>query len=121
MKTVAELVNDLFSDNTKPDGREYSNREVSRALKGHLSSDYLSKLRRGEVPNPGRNSLLLLCQHFKVPPSYFFPEWGEASSASEGSDVSAAVLERRIADLSPEARKMIEKLIDMIKNQGSQG
>jgi transcriptional regulator with XRE-family HTH domain len=115
LKTVAELVNDLFRTHTKPDGREYSNREVARALKGQISADYLSKLRRGEVPNPGRNTLLLLCQYFTVSPTYFFPEWN--APTSQEVDESTAVLERRIAELSPEARAQLAKLLDMLKDR----
>src|SRR6476659_939354 len=74
MKRIADLVNDLFRTHRKPDGREYSSSEVSRALNGELDPTYMAKLRRGGIPNPGRNTLLLLCRFFGVAPTYFFPE-----------------------------------------------
>src|SRR5690349_5222471 len=74
MKTVAELVDDLFHTHRKPDGREYTHKEVSLALGGAVEPSHLSKLRTGKIPNPGRETLLALCHFFQVQPSYFFPE-----------------------------------------------
>src|SRR5689334_6751058 len=75
MKTIADLVNDLFRTHRHPQTqREYMNTEVSRALGGQIDQSYLAKLRKGKVDNPTRNTLLLLCQFFGVPSSYFFPE-----------------------------------------------
>ncbi|PLS80243.1 MAG: hypothetical protein CYG59_09045 [Chloroflexi bacterium] len=72
--TVAELVDRLFKTHRRPDGREYTYHEVADALGGAIDSTSLSKLRSGAITNPGRRSLLLLCQFFHVPASYFFPE-----------------------------------------------
>ena len=118
MNIVAELVNDLFRTHRKPDGREYSNREVVSALGGQVSADALSKIRRGDITNPGRNTLLLLCQFFNVPPSYFFPEWS-AAPASEVSetDETAVALARQIAELPPEARVQLAKFLEALRNR----
>ncbi|MDP9310471.1 MAG: helix-turn-helix domain-containing protein, partial [Chloroflexota bacterium] len=72
--TVAELVDRLFKTHRRPDGREYTYHEVADALGGAIDSTSLSKLRSGAITNPGRRSLLLLCQFFHVPAAYFFPE-----------------------------------------------
>ena len=72
MKTVAELIDDLFITHRKEDGREYTHKEVCEAL-GDVAPSHLSRLRSGIISNPGREVLLSLCRFFKVPPSYFFP------------------------------------------------
>ncbi len=70
----ADVLNHLFDTHRRPDGKEYTNHEVSKATDGNLSPTYLAKLRSGEIPNPGRYRLMLLCKFFHVPASYFFPE-----------------------------------------------
>lgn len=71
---VADLINQLFDRHRRADGKEYTNHEISKATAGKLSPTYLAKLRSGEIPNPGRYRLMLLCKFFHVPASYFFPE-----------------------------------------------
>ena len=113
-KTVAELVNDLFDTHRKPDGREYSVHEVARGINGQLTGSYIAKLRRGEVKNPGRNALLLLCQFFDVPSSYFFPELDPPTITDEELN---EVIARRVADLTPEARRRIADLLDILRRK----
>ena len=83
--TTAELINRLFDQHRRPDGKEYTNHEISKATEGKLSPTYLAKLRSGEIPNPGRYRLMLLCKFFHVPASYFFPEL----EAFEPDEISA--------------------------------
>lgn len=118
-KTVAELLNELFRDHRKPNGREYSNSEVSRALGKQLSADYISKIRRGDITNPGRNALLLLCQHFKVSPMHFFPEYSafEVETSDISEQESSEVLAHQIAELSPEARSQLAKLLNLLRKK----
>jgi transcriptional regulator with XRE-family HTH domain len=84
MLTVAELIDALFRSHRKPDGREYTYREVSEALEGKLTPSHIGKLRSGVIEDPKRETLLALCQFFSVPPDYFFPELkgGVTSSVS---------------------------------------
>ncbi len=72
--TVAELLNRLFDEHRRPDGREHTYQDIARATNGELSPTYLAKLRSGHIANPGRHHLLLICKFFRVPASYFFPE-----------------------------------------------
>ena len=112
-KSVAELVNDLFRTYRKPNGSEFSNSEVSRATNHAVSPSLLSKLRRGEVPNPGRNALLALCQFFGVQPNYFFPEIDlprnpEGGSTEEPVAFTAAL---RATNLDPEVKQKLAELL----------
>jgi transcriptional regulator with XRE-family HTH domain len=109
VKTIADIVNGLFATYLRPDGQEYSNAEVSRALKGELSRGYLSKLRAGEIPNPGRNALLALCRFFDQPPSVFFPELQEELTEEVDS------LPLRTTGLTPEARRYVEGIVDLLR------
>lgn len=117
MPTVAELVEDLFQTHRRPDGREYTNREVSLALGGQVEPSHLSKLRNGKITNPGRETLLLLCRFFNTPPSYFFPELDMPQTSQEvgnpqGESLHVAL---RSAGLSPQVREKLEALIQAIK------
>lgn len=78
--SVQVLVDQLFKMHRHPEGREYTYQEVVAKLKAlGISIDYttLSKVRSGDIANPGRRVLLGLCQFFRVPASYFFPELTE--------------------------------------------
>lgn len=112
MSTFAELVEDLFRTHRRPDGREYTNREVSLALGGQVEPSHLSKLRNGRIVNPGRDTLLLLCQFFNVPPSYFFPELDLPPSVQADQQQAEALhIALRSTTLSPQVREKLEALI----------
>lgn len=113
MSTIAELVEDLFRTHRRPDGREYTNREVSLALAGQVEPSHLSKLRNGRITNPGRDTLLLLCRFFNVSPSYFFPELDMPPINAEANDQQTESLHvaLRSAGLSPQVREKLEALI----------
>ena len=80
---IGELVDQLFKTHLRPDGKEYSLQEVAAALNGEIDPTYIGKVRAGKVPNPGRNTLKLLCLFFEVPASYFFPELEPQVGAGE--------------------------------------
>lgn len=116
MKTLAELIDDLFRTHHRPDGREYTYKEVTVALGGVIEPSHLSKLRTGKITNPGRDTLLSLCRFFKIPPTYFFPELDSLPQpSSNGSDVPARVdslrLALRSAGLQPDVEEKLEELI----------
>ncbi len=113
MKTVGKLIDDLFKTHRKEDGREYTHKEVSVALSGIIDASYLSKLRNGKIPNPGRDTLLALCRFFKVPPSYFFPELEQQEgrlSLTEGT-TDQLRLALRATGLGPDVQDKIEQLV----------
>jgi transcriptional regulator with XRE-family HTH domain len=117
MSSVAELVDNLFRTYKRPDGREYTHKEVSVALGGLVEPSHLSKLRNGKITNPGRDTLLLLCRFFKVSPVYFFPELDLPASsdgqvAQQQQSLSAVL---RSVGLSPQVQEKIEELIRALK------
>ena len=113
MKTIADLVDDLFRTHRKPNGREYSHVEVCAALGGAIEPSHLGKLRNGTIKNPKRDTLLALCRFFKVQPTYFFPEL-QLPNGADGQEqapkdaISAAM---RLINLEPEARKRLEEFL----------
>lgn len=116
MKTMAELVNDLFRTHRRPDGREYTASEISRALNGELDPSYLGKMRRGKIENPTRQTLLLLCQFFKVPSSYFFPELTSPGEENQGEDDPIAIAARS-AKASPAVKQKLEALLRALQEE----
>lgn len=64
MSTFAELLNTLFMTHTHPDGRPYTNVDVSRALDGVVHAAHISKLRIGQIHNPERDTILHLARFF---------------------------------------------------------
>jgi len=112
-KSTAELVDHLFKTCLKENGREYSYREVSRAMDGQVSPAALAKLRSGEIENPGRQVLLLLCKFFKVPASYFFPELDDLAAVS--TDEERIEIALRATSLPRDVQQHIQWLIKAIQ------
>jgi transcriptional regulator with XRE-family HTH domain len=117
MKTMADLVNDLFRTHRRSDGREYSASEIARKLNGQLDVSTITALRTGKVTNPTRNTLLLLCQCFNVPPSYFFPELPAPpeDDLPQGEQPESLQIALRSSGLTPEAQKYVEGLIAILQ------
>lgn len=106
------LLNQLFHMRRRPDGKEYSLHEVSAQLNGQLSPGYLAKLRQGTTSNPSRNTLLLLCQFFKVPAAYFFPELDEGRQEARSAE-EHLVIAVRSSSLSEDVQHLVLRLITM--------
>ena len=119
MRTIAELVNDLFRTHRRPDGREYSASEIARKLNGQLDVSTITALRTGKVTNPTRNTLLLLCQCFNVPPSYFFPELAESTvdDVPQAQPTESLRIALRTSGLTPEDQKYVEGLIAILQRR----
>lgn len=112
MKTTADLINDLFSIHHRPDGKEYTNKEVVQALGGVIDPSHLSKLRTGKIINPGREILLALCLFFHISPSYFFPEVKETQFHSLEDPLHQAL---HTIGLHPDVEKKLEELIAILQ------
>jgi transcriptional regulator with XRE-family HTH domain len=78
----------------------------------------LSRLRSGQVKSPGRDVLLGLCQYFKVPPSYFFPEL--ESPITEDEEENALRIVTRSAKVSPAVKQKLEELLRAMREDESQ-
>ncbi len=114
MKTIAKLVDDLFRTHRRPDGREYTYKEISVALGGVVEPSHISKLRTGKIANPGRDTLLSLCRFFHVPPAYFFPELLSQSQEDETDMIHIAL---RSTKLDSEVQEKLENLIRAIQQK----
>ena len=109
MKTIAELVDNLFKTHKKPSGREYTYVEVAETLQGAIDPSHISKLRAGHIKNPSRETLLALCRFFKQPSRYFFPEL---------EDITEPVDEEEMLDLVKRGRfnpAVKQKLTELIR------
>lgn len=108
--TVAHLVDQLFRTYRRPDGREYSYRDVAEASQGRLAPSHLGKLRSGKVANPSRETVLELCRFFRVPPSYFFPELAqeEPTATPPAGQLSTTL---RSMGLQSDVQESIELLV----------
>lgn len=115
MKTLADLINDLFDTHRKPNGDRYTNTDVSTALNGAIDQSTLSLLRSGRNVNPGRLTLLHLCRFFQVSPSYFFPELTPPNPHPNAQAQGfAKVLLRGVQTFSPETQQKLFDLLDSI-------
>ena len=72
--SFADLLKSLMRRRLHPEGRPYTVTEVSRALPGDSSYQYLSNVLKGNIKEPGRPTIRALCRFFRVSPAYFFPE-----------------------------------------------
>lgn len=108
-QNIADLINGLFRAYPRPDGREYTNKEVCEALQQSLQESHLSRLRKGKIPNPSRETILSLCQFFKVPASYFFPELREDHAQS-----SPEVINTLFTSISTDVKQKVLELINAI-------
>lgn len=112
--TVREVVDRLFREHLHPDGREYQLTEVVDTIKEryqHLLGDaalnrsHLSKLRSGDIKDPGRRVIMALCAFFQVPVSTFYPE---LEQEQHQVDIGATL---RAAGLSSQAQMYVRGLI----------
>ncbi|MBA3947091.1 MAG: helix-turn-helix transcriptional regulator [Herpetosiphonaceae bacterium] len=119
MDTVGQLINDLFQTHRKPDGKEYTHKEIFLATGGAIDPSYLSRLRHDKIPNPGRETLLALCRVFKVPPSYFFPELEHlAEGAPEPTTPQLQFrLALRASRLQPDVQEKLEQLFRALQGE----
>ncbi len=67
--TVGELINLLFEVIRRPDGKIYTEREVSEQV--NITHKTLNHIRSGKTPNPGINSIREICRFFGVSIAYF--------------------------------------------------
>jgi transcriptional regulator with XRE-family HTH domain len=115
VKSVAELVDDLFKTHKKSDGTEYTYQEVSTGVDNKLDPGYLWKLRKGKIENHGRNALMLLCIFFRVPASYFFPELDNLQPAADADEQIQFAL--RSTRLPADVQNQLQELIKVLRQQ----
>ena len=120
-KTVGELLDDLFKTHLHPNGREYTYQEVAKGVGGELDPTYIAKLRKGKIPNPGRNAIMLLCRFFKIQPSYFFPELQPPHNPNATQKEDSLSIALRLSRIQPHVRKKIEELLRALEQSEEEG
>ncbi|MBA0127263.1 helix-turn-helix transcriptional regulator [Haloechinothrix sp. YIM 98757] len=132
-QTLADKLNRLFATCPRADGREYSNQQVASAVQDSgvvrtISPSYIWQLRTGAKDNPTYRHLRGLAEFFGVPVSYFFDDEvsdrvdarlaeirAERRRVSElVSDDQARVMALRAGELSPEGRRQVMDLLDVV-------
>jgi transcriptional regulator with XRE-family HTH domain len=131
-RSLADRLNYLFANKTPRDGREYSNEHVAAAIGAigevTISQSYIWQLRKSKKDNPTYKHLQALAGFFGVPVSYFFDnevtdrvnqqleklrsEQQRLSRLTDDSDVQLMAM--RAGELSPQRRRLIMELLDVV-------
>ena len=88
MELVTKNINELFLTRIHPDGRPFSNQEVSDAT--GLGRATISRIRAGKEKNPSFRTIYKLARFFDVPSSYIvgdMPESLQVEQHGEGAIV----------------------------------
>lgn len=130
-RSLADRLNHLFASVKPRGGQEYSNEHVAAVCCGAgvaISQSYIWQLRKNKKTNPTLRHLQALADFFGVPAAYFFAD--EATDRVEGqlrllvaeqerwekavgsNDVK--VMAMRAGELSPERRKQVMDLLDVV-------
>jgi transcriptional regulator with XRE-family HTH domain len=115
---LAARVDKLFQAVRRPDGREYSHREIAEAITAAgepISHSYIGQLRAGDKDNPTLRHLRALARFFGVPVEYFTSDV-VAAEVNRELDVLAALKELRVQTVAlrqsvlPEAKRSLAQL-----------
>ena len=118
--TIAELVNLLFEEILHPDGRPYTEKEVSQQV--NITHKTLNHIRTGNTPNPGIATIREISRFFGVSLAFF-----DVSSIEECYELlnerdetatsvpSVSEITFRSLDLSEESRKDILQIIQWVE------
>jgi transcriptional regulator with XRE-family HTH domain len=118
-RTFAEKLSNLI-DSARTDGRApHSYREMSAAIERAggpaMSPAYLQQLATGKRVNPKIHYVEALAKLFAVPVTYFFEDEAERGTGSGGADVEAKLMAMRAQELSPQGRKQVMALLDLVE------
>ena len=105
---IAAIVNGLFAKHRRPDGKEFTNEEVSAVLDRALHPSTISKTRNAQMTDPRRNTMMLLCKFFGESPVIFFPELDGQEETYVADPVAVALA---ATTLAPEARQKLAEFI----------
>lgn len=130
-RTLADKLNHLFESIHPPRRGPYSNEEVAAAVSQTsvtISQSYIWLLRKGQRDNPTLKHIEALARFFGVPPAYFFDDKvsdrivqqleilkeEQARLDEAGSDGEAKLMAMRAGELSPERRRQVKELLDLV-------
>lgn len=119
--TVGELVDLLFDVLRRPDGKMYTEREVSEQVQ--ITHKTLNQIRSGKTPNPGINSIREICRFFDISMAYFdcdtrdecFEFLRERKYRREAPAHSANEILFRAIELSESGRHDLLKVIQWVE------
>ncbi len=130
-RSLADKLNHLFATVRPDPDREYSNEHVAAAIRAtgiSISQSYIWQLRKGKKTNPTLRHLQALAEFFGVPAAYFVDdattdrvteqlavlasEQARLHEASQSND--AKLMAMRAGQLSPEHRKQVMDLLDIV-------
>lgn len=119
MTNIAEKIDLLFKTITRPDGKEYSYRDIEELSGDAISGTAIWKVRTGQTKNPTPKLLQALSQAFEVPLAYFSqesvsPEDVPAFQAQYQSDQMVEQIALRASKLDDEGKQAILDMIDLV-------
>ena len=115
--TTQQLINLLFTQTTKPDGRTYQSNEVAEAT--GISASMISALRTGRRMNPSLETIRQLLDFFNAPLSYMEAKTKEEAIAILNQRTEAQHAQIRFRgienqELSPQGRRQVEALLKFV-------
>jgi transcriptional regulator with XRE-family HTH domain len=115
--TTQQLINLLFTQTTKPDGRSFQSNEVAEAT--GISTSLISALRTGRRANPSLETIRQLLDFFNTPLSYMEAKTKEEAIAmlNQRTETQHAQIRFRgieNQELSPKGRKQVEALLKFV-------
>ncbi|SEP51870.1 transcriptional regulator [Amycolatopsis saalfeldensis] len=118
-RTFAEKLSTLI-DSARADGHApHSYREMSAAIERAggpaMSPAYLQQLATGKRVNPKIHYVEALAKLFAVPVTYFFEDEAERGTGTGGADVEVKVMAMRAQELSPQGRRQVMALLDLVE------
>jgi len=122
MSELAEKIDRLFKSFTKPDGSEYTYREVEEGTGNAITAAYVWRLRTGKADNPGYRVLAALCHFFGVSITYFFSDEPEAEAYVEDLKLAKALrktgveqIALRAGDLDEDSQQDVLRIIEYVR------
>lgn len=118
--TIADLVNLLFETIRRPDGRTYTEKEVSEHV--NITQKTLNHIRTGRTPNPGISAIREISHFFGVSLDFFDVErlddcyafLNERKGQAERSPSVEGILLRAV-NLSDEAQQDVLRVISWVE------
>src|SRR5688572_33315999 len=115
--TTQQLINLLFTQTTKPDGRSFQSNEVADAT--GISTSMISALRTGRRANPSLETIRQLLDFFNAPLSYMEAKTKEEAIAILNQRTEAQLTQIRFrgsenTQYSPKGRKRLEALLKSV-------
>lgn len=105
-------LNFLFDTIKKADGTLHSNREVARVI--GISPAYISRLRSGEMSNPGYDLVGKLAEFFNVPVSYFYETEG-SEEENESKRIAVNNIALRASKLDDQGMAALLTMLETIE------